>query len=56
MAFDPSSERRQKDLSSESLRQRVKEILLKQKTDIRFNDWIKTLREGAHIEIWLYEN
>ena len=50
------SERRQKDLSSESLRQRVKEILLKQKTDIRFNDWVKTLREGAHIEIWLYEN
>jgi peptidyl-prolyl cis-trans isomerase SurA len=48
-------DRREKDLSSESLRQRVKEILLKQKTEIRFNDWVKTLREGAHIEIWLYE-
>ena len=49
-------DRREKDLSTESLRQRVREILLKQKTDIRFNDWIKTLREGAHVEIWLYEN
>lgn len=48
--------RRQKDLSSESLRQRVKENLLTQKTNIRFNDWIKTLREGAYVEIWLYEN
>ena len=48
-------DRREKDLSSESLRQRVKESLLKQKTEIRFNDWVKTLREGAHIEIWLYE-
>jgi peptidyl-prolyl cis-trans isomerase SurA len=50
------NERREKDLSSESLRQRVKDSLLKQKTDIKFNDWIKTLKEGAHIEIWLYEN
>ncbi len=50
------NERREKDLSSESLRQRVKESLLKQKTEIRFNDWVKTLREGAHLEIWLYEN
>ena len=50
------NERREKDLSSESLRQRVKEGLLKQKTEIRFKDWVKTLREGAHIEIWLYDN
>jgi len=50
------NERREKDLSSESLRQRVKEGLLQQKTEIRFKDWVKTLREGAHIEIWLYEN
>ena len=50
------NERREKDLSSESLRLRVKEGLLKQKTEIRFKDWVKTLREGAHIEIWLYEN
>ena len=50
------NERREKDLSSESLRQKVKDSLLKQKTDIKFNDWIKTLKEGAHIEIWLYEN
>ena len=50
------TDRREKDLSTESLRQRVREILLKQKTDIRFNDWVKTLREGAHVEIWLYEN
>ena len=50
------NERREKDLSSESLRQRVKDSLLKQKTDIKFNDWVKTLKEGAHIEIWLYEN
>ena len=50
------TDRREKDLSTESLRQRVKETLLKQKTDIRFNDWVKTLREGAHVEIWLYEN
>ena len=50
------NERREKDLSSESLRQRVKEALLKQKTEIRFKDWVKTLREGAHVEIWLYEN
>ncbi|QZP18302.1 peptidylprolyl isomerase [Methylophilales bacterium] len=50
------SDRRKKDLSSESLRKKVKENLLKQKTDIRFNDWVKTLREGAHVEIWLYEN
>jgi len=50
------NERREKDLSSESLRQRVREGLLKQKTEIRFKDWVKTLREGAHIEIWLYED
>ena len=50
------NERREKDLSSESLRQRVKEGLLKQKTEIRFKDWVKTLREGAHVEIWLYED
>ena len=50
------NDRREKDLSSESLRQRVKENLLMQKTNIKFNDWIKTLREGAHVEIWLYEN
>ena len=50
------NERREKDLSSESLRQRVKEGLLKQKTEIRFKDWVKVLREGAHIEIWLYDN
>ena len=50
------NDRREKDLSSESLRQRVKESLLKQKTEIRFNDWVKTLREGAHVEIWLYED
>jgi peptidyl-prolyl cis-trans isomerase SurA len=50
------NERREKDLSSESLRQRVKDILLKQKTEIRFKDWTKTLREGAHVEIWLYED
>jgi len=50
------NERREKDLSSESLRQRVKDILLKQKTEIKFKDWIKTLREGAHVEIWLYED
>ena len=49
------NERREKDLSSESLRQRVKDILLKQKTEIKFKDWITTLREGAHVEIWLYE-
>ena len=50
------NDRREKDLSSESLRQRVKKSLLQQKTEIRFNDWIKTLREGAHVEIWLYED
>ena len=50
------NERREKDLSSESLRQRVKDILIKQKTEIRFKDWTKTLREGAHVEIWLYED
>jgi peptidyl-prolyl cis-trans isomerase SurA len=50
------NERREKDLSSESLRQRVKEGLLKQKTEIRFKDWVKSLREGAHVEIWLYES
>ena len=41
------NDRREKDLSSESLRQRVKESLLKQKTEIRFNDWVKSLREGG---------
>ena len=50
------NERREKDLSSESLRQRVKDILLKQKTEIRFKDWVKTLREVAYVEIWLYED
>ena len=50
------NDRREKDLSSESLRQRVKESLLKQKTDIKFNDWVESLREGGHVEIWLYEN
>ena len=50
------NDRREKDLSSESLRQRVKESLLKQKAEIKFNDWVKTLREGAHVEIWLYED
>ena len=41
------NDRREKDLSSESLRQRVKERLLKQKTEIKFNDWVKSLREGG---------
>ena len=50
------NDRREKDLSSESLRQRVKENLLKQKTEIKFTDWVKTLREGAYVEIWLYED
>ena len=50
------NDRRKKDLSEESLRQKVKMGLKKQKTNIRFNDWVKSLREGAHIEIWLYEN
>jgi peptidyl-prolyl cis-trans isomerase SurA len=50
------TDRREKDLSKESLRKRVKEILLKQKTEIKFNDWVKTLKEGAHLEIWLYDN
>ena len=50
------NERREKDLSTESFRQRVKKSLLNQKTEIRFEDWIKTLREGAHVEIWLYES
>ena len=50
------NDRRKKDLSEESLRQKVKGSLLTQKTNIRFNDWVKSLREGAHIEIWLYEN
>ena len=50
------TDRREKDLSSESLRQKVKEKLLMQKTDMRFSDWVKTLREGAHIKVWLYEN
>ena len=50
------NDRRKKDLSEKSLRQKVKASLLKQKTNIRFNDWVKSLREGAHIEIWLYEN
>ena len=50
------NDRRDKDLSSESLRQRVKENLLRQKTDIKFNDWVKTLREGAYVEIWLSED
>ena len=50
------NERRERDLSSETLRERVKERLLNQKTEIRFKDWIKTLREGAHLEIWLYED
>jgi len=50
------NDRRDKALSSESLRQRVKENLLRQKTDIKFNDWVKTLREGAYVEIWLYED
>ena len=50
------NDRRKKDLSEESLRQKVKGSLLNQKTNIRFNDWVKSLREGAHIEVWLYEN
>jgi len=50
------NDRREKDLSSESLRQRVKESLMRQKTEIKFNDWVKTLREGAHLEIWLYDD
>ena len=49
-------DRREKDLSSASLRQRVKESLLNQKTEIRFNDWVKTLRDEAYVEIWLYES
>ena len=50
------NDRREKDLSSDSLRQKVKGSLLKQKTEMRFKDWVETLREGAHVEIWLYEN
>ena len=50
------NDRREKDLTSESLRRNVKESLLQQKTDIRFNDWIKSLREGAHVDVWLYED
>ena len=37
------TDRGEKDLSTESLRQRVRESLLKQKTDIKFNDWVKHL-------------
>jgi peptidyl-prolyl cis-trans isomerase SurA len=50
------NDRREKDLSSDSLRQKVKGSLLKQKTEMGFKDWVETLREGAHVEIWLYEN
>jgi peptidyl-prolyl cis-trans isomerase SurA len=50
------NERRERDLSSETLRERVKERLLNQKTEIRFKDWVETLRDGAHVEIWLYNN
>ena len=50
------NDRRKKDLSSESLREKVKKNLLIQKTNIKFNDWVETLREEAHVEIWLYEN
>ncbi|MDG1095487.1 MAG: peptidylprolyl isomerase [Methylophilaceae bacterium] len=50
------NDRREKDLSSDSLRQKVKGSLLKQKTEMRFKDWVETLREGAHVEIWLYED
>ena len=50
------TDRREKDLSSQSLRQKVKSILLNQKTNIRFNTWLKTIREGAYVEIWLYED
>ena len=50
------NDRREKDLSSDSLRQKVKGSLLKQKTEMRFKDWVETLREGAHVEIWLYKN
>ena len=50
------NDRREKDLSSESLREKVKKILLAQKTNIKFKDWIKSIREGAHVETWLYEN
>jgi len=49
------NDRRKKDLSAESLRQKVKARLMAQKTNIRFKDWVKSLREGAHVEIWLYE-
>ena len=50
------NDRREKDLSSDSLRQKVKGSLLKQKTEMRFKDWVETIREGAHVEIWLYED
>jgi peptidyl-prolyl cis-trans isomerase SurA len=50
------NDRREKDLSSESLRQRVKENLLAQKIEIKFIDWVKSLKEGAYVEIWLYED
>jgi len=49
------NDRREKDLSTKSLREKVKNSLLKQKTEIKFNDWVKTLREGAFVETWLYE-
>ena len=45
-----------KDRIEESLRQKVKTSLMGQKTEIKFNDWVKSLREGAYIEIWLYED
>ena len=50
------NDRREKDLSSDSLRQKVKGSLLNQKTEMRFKDWVETIREGAHVEIWLYED
>ena len=50
------TDRRDQDMSTESLRSKVKNILLKQKIEIKFSEWVKLIREGAYVEIWLYED
>ena len=47
-------ERRVKDMTIESKRAEVKNIILRQKTESDFSDWLAGLKDRSHIEMRLY--
>ena len=47
-------ERRVKDMTIESKRAEVKDIIIRQKTESDFVDWLTGLKDRSHIEMRLY--